>query len=830
MLAERKSRVKWTLNPRGNLWSQDSNKFGQKMLEKMGWKAGKGLGANEQGITEHIKVSYKSDNKCIGYKEHGDEWVQQQSQFEDFLSELNASHKKETSIEDEQGNNSLEQRSRQSKARVHYHKFTRGKDLSNYSKHDLACIIGVKKPKAEIDGRINDSKEEPRVGGVDNSFGVTTIHSGSMSDYFNKKNKSNCQTEASDEPSSYGIEVERLDKLKKEENLDMTYDAECELDEDQQISEEPYNEPVDVVKKKNNKDKVKLNTNYVDGNKLANDKSQFYNDDKNIYNSELMYLDNEEENFKTKKRKYVSEDVVRFENSENGSNNEAMMDKKKRKKKKYCNNDEDINKSDKSISRNSSKEVLETENDYSGEKKKHKDSNPEESKDSEESDKSNKKLENITDEDFKGFSVDSLKKKKKKSNNIKEFVEGDSKENEKISSNDLVAVSEEVAVETERRKKKKKSGKNTDEFVEGVCRQDETVVSNDITALSEEENISNFPVQKKKLKKNSSNSVFSTNEKSNPQASVDSEEQCLEKFENENGKEVTVESKKRKNKKSHINNEIVEEISNKQDESIVHNDVIHTTKLEIEAVEVYTEKKKRKKKSNNLNNIPIQHELHEKNDTDENALVVEDNQEENISCRTSIENNKKNKKKKEKKTDKDMEEKEISNESHKREGSPLKHVGSIEESVKNNENDESNLITKRIKRKSRDISEEQNLEYNKNLDCNTDMEIQNKKKKRKSHDNNGELIVPPDESLLINVTDVIEPQTEKKKRKKKVDSCEVMKTEEVISQESNDDDDFLNKSSKKSLTRTETDNRCSEEVSADTKTSKKKAVLCSIID
>lgn len=41
----------------------DSNKFGQKMLEKMGWSKGKGLGAKENGITEHVRVSYKNDSK-----------------------------------------------------------------------------------------------------------------------------------------------------------------------------------------------------------------------------------------------------------------------------------------------------------------------------------------------------------------------------------------------------------------------------------------------------------------------------------------------------------------------------------------------------------------------------------------------------------------------------------------------------------------------------------------------------------------------------------------------------------------------------------------------
>lgn len=53
----------------------DSNKFGQKMLEKMGWSKGKGLGINEQGITQHINVLQKNDKAgkytnriCILYR------------------------------------------------------------------------------------------------------------------------------------------------------------------------------------------------------------------------------------------------------------------------------------------------------------------------------------------------------------------------------------------------------------------------------------------------------------------------------------------------------------------------------------------------------------------------------------------------------------------------------------------------------------------------------------------------------------------------------------------------------------------------------------------
>jgi hypothetical protein len=32
-------------------------------MEKMGWSHGKGLGRDEQGEKEHIKVNYKNDSK-----------------------------------------------------------------------------------------------------------------------------------------------------------------------------------------------------------------------------------------------------------------------------------------------------------------------------------------------------------------------------------------------------------------------------------------------------------------------------------------------------------------------------------------------------------------------------------------------------------------------------------------------------------------------------------------------------------------------------------------------------------------------------------------------
>ena len=50
---------------RGTLWPADKGGFGFKMLQKMGWKEGAGLGANLDGAVEHVKVTVKADSAGI---------------------------------------------------------------------------------------------------------------------------------------------------------------------------------------------------------------------------------------------------------------------------------------------------------------------------------------------------------------------------------------------------------------------------------------------------------------------------------------------------------------------------------------------------------------------------------------------------------------------------------------------------------------------------------------------------------------------------------------------------------------------------------------------
>jgi hypothetical protein len=48
------------------LFSDDA-KFGKKLLEKMGWEDGKGLGATNQGMTDPIMLKSKDDQKVFSY-------------------------------------------------------------------------------------------------------------------------------------------------------------------------------------------------------------------------------------------------------------------------------------------------------------------------------------------------------------------------------------------------------------------------------------------------------------------------------------------------------------------------------------------------------------------------------------------------------------------------------------------------------------------------------------------------------------------------------------------------------------------------------------------
>ncbi len=72
--------------------SSDGNKFGQKLMERMGWEAGKGLGAKEDGSTEHVKVKHKADNRGESFQFYNIDffWKWRRGPVTPIIQKLNA--------------------------------------------------------------------------------------------------------------------------------------------------------------------------------------------------------------------------------------------------------------------------------------------------------------------------------------------------------------------------------------------------------------------------------------------------------------------------------------------------------------------------------------------------------------------------------------------------------------------------------------------------------------------------------------------------------------------------------------------------------------------
>ncbi|XP_055284023.1 PIN2/TERF1-interacting telomerase inhibitor 1 isoform X1 [Moschus berezovskii] len=217
MLAERRRKQKWAVDPRNTAWSNDDSKFGQRMLEKMGWSKGKGLGAQEQGATDHIKVQVKNNHLGLGATvSNEDNWIAHQDDFNQLLAQLNTCHGQETADSPdnkEKKSFSLEEKSKISKNRVHYMKFTKGKDLSSRSQTDLDCIFGKRQKRTPEDHPSPSATEE-----TDTS--TTTTSAFTIHEYFARRmaeRKSKAQgMAAGPEASETPVERKRGKKRKKE--------------------------------------------------------------------------------------------------------------------------------------------------------------------------------------------------------------------------------------------------------------------------------------------------------------------------------------------------------------------------------------------------------------------------------------------------------------------------------------------------------------------------------------------------------------------------------------------------------------------------------------
>jgi len=93
-LAEQKQKQRIGADPQNSNWSRDTSRFGFKMLERMGWTPGKGLGVNEAGTIQHVKTVVKKDQRGLGFDAKScDNWLDNTSGFAQLLKKLNETSK-----------------------------------------------------------------------------------------------------------------------------------------------------------------------------------------------------------------------------------------------------------------------------------------------------------------------------------------------------------------------------------------------------------------------------------------------------------------------------------------------------------------------------------------------------------------------------------------------------------------------------------------------------------------------------------------------------------------------------------------------------------------
>ncbi|TDG50732.1 hypothetical protein AWZ03_002721 [Drosophila navojoa] len=273
MLAEPRRRKRYNLCPRGKALYEDDTRFGTKMLEKMGWTKGRGLGANEDGAQDFVRLRFKKDSKGLGFEARDDQWTTHDENFNGLLKTLhggedngNASESEEearpmgfgfkaevAAAEEAKPNKlkekltgiSLEEKSKQSKARVHYKKFTRGKDLAQYSEKDLANIFGKKvTEETEIPVQIKKQEVVQEKPVNPNFGGVYTVSTGlSVNDYFRQKmeamkqkleqNKNIGNSSMNGEANEIANEGEHVEEapIKKKKKKDKNREKEQEVEE-----------------------------------------------------------------------------------------------------------------------------------------------------------------------------------------------------------------------------------------------------------------------------------------------------------------------------------------------------------------------------------------------------------------------------------------------------------------------------------------------------------------------------------------------------------------------------------------------------------------------
>jgi len=258
---QRREKHSMPIDPNNKHWVNDKSKFGYQMLLKMGWSEGKGLGADGQGMTEHIVQNKMVERVGLGATvDTSSNWLENTSAYSQLLSSLKNKFSSPSSEQDA----STEKDTEAVKPRcVMFSKRTRAKSIRTKSKQDLAAILGVKPSEVSSDDEIpgsTDSDSETRkektkkrkaeIESVE-ELNIPVEDDQDKKKKKKKKSKRNQETEQEEEPV-IPAEEEAEPKKDKKKKKSKKHREEV-VQEEAVVEEEPVAELSEKKKKKKSK-------------------------------------------------------------------------------------------------------------------------------------------------------------------------------------------------------------------------------------------------------------------------------------------------------------------------------------------------------------------------------------------------------------------------------------------------------------------------------------------------------------------------------------------------------------------------------------------------
>jgi len=362
LLAADRKKQRWSGDPRGKSWSENKNKISNKMMEKMGWKDGEGLGADGQGMLNPIGIKYKMDNLGFGCTQKYDkQWIEHQDSFNDLLAGLNQATGNEVKpvirLADTVEVSSLEKTG--SKLGHRYKKATRAKDISNATAKDMEGIFGrsSQSEKRAEEERIKQAEKEAEDLKTKPQFEESSKHvkqTETVHDYFKRKMaeraerlklaavKCEVKTENTEDDTPLP-QLMNSEESVKEENLDIKTER---IEDHEEVTEDPTEEPRKKKKKKKSKLAEEVETEEIEEITKKKKKRKL-----KVVSEELAeeIVENIEESVpseetpkkkKKKKRKKEESEVESNETAEEVSKEPETKPKKSKKKKKKTEEDQ----------------------------------------------------------------------------------------------------------------------------------------------------------------------------------------------------------------------------------------------------------------------------------------------------------------------------------------------------------------------------------------------------------------------------------------------------------------------------------------------------------